>query len=292
MATGVIGLGEIGRGLAKNLLAAETALTVCDVREEATAPFSSDGASTAKTPAELASRCDVALIAVVDDDQVRAVVTGADGVLAGARPGMVLVIVSTVTRTTVVEMAEAARAHAVDVLDCGVSGGPSAAAEGQLVCMVGGGSEVLERVRPVLEIIGSLVLHMGPLGAGLSAKLARNLVQYGSWLAAYEAQVIAEAAGIALPKLAQAIRESDKRIGGAATLMFRDSVAPLRPDVRTDAGLVAPMQAASLLAHKDLRAALALADELGIDAPLARLTDEYCDRVFGVPLDDGETGTR
>ena len=77
--------------------------------------------------------------------------------------------------------------------------------------------------------VGSLVLHMGPLGAGLSAKLARNLVQYGSWLAAYEAQVLAETAGIPLPLLAQAIRSSDRRIGGAATLMFRDTVRPSGP---------------------------------------------------------------
>ena len=105
--------------------------------------------------------------------------------------------------------------------------------------MVGGDAAVIERIRPVLDAFSSLVVHMGPLGAGLQAKLARNLVQYGSWLAAYEAQVLAEAAGIELAKLAQVIRASDKRIGGASTLMFRDTVGPCPPE--THPGIVEAM---------------------------------------------------
>ncbi len=76
---------------------------------------------------------------------------------------------------------------------------------------------------------------MGPLGAGLPAKLARNLVQYGSWLAAYEAQVLAEAAGIELAKLAQVIKASDAQIGGASTLMFRTDGGAVRPPTTTQA---------------------------------------------------------
>jgi 3-hydroxyisobutyrate dehydrogenase-like beta-hydroxyacid dehydrogenase len=173
----------------------------------------------------------------------------------------------------------------VTIVDCGVSGGPSAAASGELVCMVGGSAEDVERVRPILEPISCLVLHMGPHGAGLSAKLARNLVTYGSWLAAFEAQQLAEAAGIDLLKLGQAIMESDKRIGGAATLMFRTTAAPWPAD--TDAGMVGAMRAASLLAHKDLAAALALGQEVGVTLPLAELTDQRCDEIFGVGASGG-----
>lgn len=287
--TGVIGLGEIGRGVAGALQRAGVALTVCDVRPEATEPFR-DGATdatVAASPAGLAAASEVVLVAVVDDDQVRAVVTGPGGVLAGSRSGTVVLILSTVATTTVAEVAAEAAGHGVAVLDCGVSGGPGAAAEGQLVCMVGGPAGAVERARPVLDVVGSLVLHMGPLGAGLSAKLARNLVQYGSWLAAYEAQVLAEAAGVPLPLLARAIRESDRRIGGAATLMFRETAQPLQPDARADAGLVGPMTAAAGLARKDLGAALALADTLGVDLPLARMARDRGDRVFGLPSDDG-----
>jgi 3-hydroxyisobutyrate dehydrogenase len=130
---------------------------------------------------------------------------------------------------------------------------------------------------------------MGPLGAGLQAKLARNLVQYASWLAAYEAQVLAEAAGIELAKLAQVIKASDARIGGASTLMFRRTVAPFTDE--DDAGLVGAMRTAATLAHKDLRGAMELGDALGIDLPLAAMTDARADALFGIGPDvrrDGE----
>ncbi len=294
---GVVGLGEIGRGLAGALLRAGAPVTVHDVRPDAAAPFT-DRARVATSPADLATSVRVAVVAVVDDEQVRTVVDGADGLLAGftrarqdeagrqaAGQTPTIVVVSTVTTRTVRDLATRAARVGVALVDCGVSGGPSAAADGQLVCMVGGDPGAVESVRPVLDIVGTDVLHMGPLGAGLAAKLARNLVQYGSWLAAYEGQVLAEAAGIDLGLLARAIRASDQRIGGAATLMFRPTVAPLRPDVPADAGLIAPMGAAARLAHKDLRAAHELADSLGIAVPVARLTDAYCDAIFGV----GET---
>lgn len=277
--TGVIGLGEIGRGVAGTLQRSGVDLTVCDVRPEATEPFAATS-QVAATPAQLAGRCETVVIAVVDDAQVRQVLTGTRGVLTGAGKGTSVVIVSTIAVATVTEMAGSASEHGVVVVDCGVSGGPGAAADGSLVCMVGGDAAAVESVRPVLEVIGSLVLHMGPLGAGLSAKLARNVVQYGSWLAAYEAQVLAEAAGIDLVKLGRAIKASDARIGGASTLMFRDTVAPW--PAGTDAGLVGAMSAAASLAHKDLGAARRLADDLGVAMPLASLTDEYCDRIFGL----------
>jgi hypothetical protein len=124
---------------------------------------------------------------------------------------------------------------------------------------------------------------MGPLGAGLQAKLARNLVQYASWLAAYEAQVLAEAAGIELAKLAQVIKASDARIGGASTLMFRRTVAPFTAD--DDAGLVEAMSTAATLAHKDLRAAMEMADALGVELPLAAMTDARADALFGIGPD-------
>ena len=102
--------------------------------------------------------------------------------------------------------------------------------------MVGGDEEVVADLAPVFDAMGSLTVRMGPFGTGLAAKLARNLVQYGGWLAAYEGQVLAEAAGIELSKLAQVIRASDAKIGGAATLMFRSTVAQFTDD--DDAGFV------------------------------------------------------
>src|SRR6202035_5311388 len=152
-------------------------LVVCDLRAEATAPFE-PAAHVAATPALLGARADVVIVAVVDDHQVLAVLAGDDGALAGAVPGSAVVILSTVSPATVDAVAALAARRDVDVLDCGVSGGPQASADGALVAMVGGDASVVERVRPALDCFTSLVVHMGPVGAGLKAKLARNLVQY------------------------------------------------------------------------------------------------------------------
>jgi 3-hydroxyisobutyrate dehydrogenase len=276
---GVIGLGDIGGGAATSIAAAGLDLWVCDVREEAAARFA-DAASIAPNPAALAAACDVVLVAVVDDAQVRTVVAGPDGVLGAARAGSVVIVVSTISPDTIAEVAAAARAVGVGLIDCGVSGGPSAAATGDLICMVGGDDAVIDRARPALDAIGSLVVPMGPLGAGLVAKLARNVIQYGSWLAAYEGQRICEAAGIELSKLAEVVRASDARIGGPSTLMFRPTVAPFGPDDHE--GLVAHMRGAAALAHKDLAAAIAAAATLGVDLPGATLTERHADAIFGV----------
>ena len=281
-AAGVIGLGDIGRGVATCVARAGIDLTVCDVRPEATSLFA-DAAVVAAHPAELAEKSDVILISVLDDAQVLAVVDPVDGALARARPGSTIVVLSTVAPDTVGQVAARAMGRGVDVLDCGVSGGPEAAAEGSLVAMVGGEQSAIDRVRPVLDAFSSLVVRMGPLGAGLQAKLARNLVQYGSWLAAYEGQVLAEAAGIELAKLAEVIRESDKKIGGASRLMFRTTVEPFTE--HDHPALVSAMEAAASLAHKDLRAALELAGRLGVTLPLAAMADERADAVFGLGPD-------
>ncbi len=145
--TGVVGLGEIGGGIAGNLLKAGVTLSVCDIREEATAPYR-EGARVAASPRELAAGCDVVFVAVLNDAQVRAVLEGDNGVFAGAADGTTAVVVSTITTDTVLAMREAGARHGVTVVDCGVSGGTQGAADGQLVCMVGGTEEEVDRIRP------------------------------------------------------------------------------------------------------------------------------------------------
>ena len=199
---------------------------------------------------------------------------------AACVPDTTVVVVSTITTTCVAAIGAEATGLGVPIIDCGVSGGPSAAASGNLVCMCGGDSEVIAGLAPLFEAIGSLTVTMGPFGTGLAAKLARNVVQYGGWLAAYEGQVLAEAAGIELAKLAQVVRASDAQSGGPATLMFRRTVAPFT--AADDEGLVGAMQAAAGLARKDLQAALALAKELDLELPLAAMTEANCGDIFGV----------
>lgn len=282
---GVIGLGSIGDGVAASVHAAGLPLVVFDVRAEATLRHA-DHASVATSPAEVAGIADVVVVAVVNDEQVHAVLSGPQGALVAGGPDTTFVVVSTITSECVRAIGAEAEAAATAVVDCGVSGGPAAAATGELICMVGGDAEVLERLAPVFDAMGSLTVRMGPFGTGLAAKLARNLVQYGSWLAAYEGQRLAEGAGIELSKLARVIKASDAKIGGASTLMFRTTVAPFTDD--DDAGLVRAMRAGAELAHKDLLAALRLATELDIELPLAAMTESRTDDIFGVGGMKGE----
>jgi 3-hydroxyisobutyrate dehydrogenase len=134
---GVIGLGAIGDGVAASVHAAGLPLVVCDVRTEATERHA-DHATVAGSPAEAARLADVVVVAVVNDEQVRAVLSGPDGALAAGGPGTTFVVVSTITADCVAAVGAEASALGVPIVDCGVSGGPSAAATGNLVCMAGG----------------------------------------------------------------------------------------------------------------------------------------------------------
>ena len=276
---GVIGLGAIGDGVATSVLRGGLPLVVCDIRSEATAAYAAT-AVVATSPVDLVGRSDVVVVAVVNDEQVHAVLSGPDGGLAAARDGTTFIVVSTISAACVQAIGAEAAALGVAVLDCGVTGGPDAAASGDLVCMVGGDPGAIERVGPVFDAISSLTVVMGPFGTGLAAKLARNLITYGSWLAAYEGQQLAEAAGIPLAKLAEVVKASDVHIGGASRLMFRSTVAPFTEDDHPM--VVGAMRSGASLAHKDLAAALELAEALDVDLPLAEMAERRTDEIFGL----------
>ena len=281
---GVIGLGDIGAGVAASCIAAGLPTTVCDLRPDVLDSFA-DKATTTTSAAELARQSDVIVVAVVNDAQVEAVLTGEGGAFEGIQPDTVIVVVSTISPPTIVAMAETASEVGASLIDCGVSGGPAAAKSGELIAMVGGDSASIEAARDVLDAMSSLVVTMGGLGTGLIAKLARNVVQYGGWLAAYEGAQIAEAAGVELAKLATVIRASDAKIGGAATLLLRPTVAQFGPD--DDAGFIAAMAAGAALARKDLLAALATAQDLGLELPGVEVASSSIEHVFGVAEVEG-----
>ena len=132
--------------------------------------------------------------------------------------------------------------------------------------MVGGDRDAYERAQPVFARWASLSVHMGPAGAGTRTKLARNLMHFMAYTAAGEAQRLAEAAGLDLQKLARVVRHSDSVTGGPGAIMVRDTTAPLTEDD----GLFAIFSHTRTLGEKDLALALELADDLGLDLPLAR----------------------
>lgn len=281
---GFIGLGQIGAPMANHLVDWPAGLVVCDAVPEATAPFAAQGAIVAATPAELAATADVVSVMVRDDAQVDDVVNGADGILSTARPDTVVAVHSTISVGTAVALAAAAAERGVDVIDAPVSGGFVGAHHGTLAALVGGTSEAVERCRSVFGCWAGLVVHVGPIGAGTKAKLARNLLHFVAFTAAAEAQRLAAAAGIDLRRLGEVVRHTDAITGGPGAIMIRRSCAPLTDDDPLHDIFVHTRE----LGEKDLRLALSLGAELDVDLPLAALALDHLAAGLGVPHQEGD----
>lgn len=257
---GVIGLGMIGGGIAQCYARHDWPLSVYDVRPDASDQLPGVP-PVLESAADVAQRSDLIIIAVVDADQVRTVLDGPTGVFAGAKPGAVILIVSTIAVSVIREIADAAKNHDVHLVDAGVTGGDKAASGG-LVVLAGGDEALIDSIRPALAAFSPLVQYMGPSGAGMAAKIARNVIVYGFWHVVHEAGLLAEAAGVSLPRLIEAIRTGDPQ-GYLATESFRrrGTVAPIEPENTVE---LRRSNYVSRLMRKDLEAAVALADELKV----------------------------
>jgi 3-hydroxyisobutyrate dehydrogenase len=164
----------MGGPMAARIIAAQIPTTLWARRPEALAPFLDAGAVAAGSLQELAASSDYVGVCVVNDDDVRSVVLGDEGLLSGMAAGSVLAIHSTVHPETCHELARAAAAQGVLVIDAPVSGGGPRAAAGELLVLVGGDDAALDEVRPVLATFGAHIVHVGPLGAGQVAKIVNN----------------------------------------------------------------------------------------------------------------------
>jgi 3-hydroxyisobutyrate dehydrogenase len=209
------------------------------------------------------------------------VLTGAEGILSTARPGTVVAIHSTVEAQTPPRLAAIAAEHDVHVVDAPVSGGPTGSANGTLAVMVGGAAEAVERVRAPFACFASLVAHVGPVGAGTQAKLARNLITFATHAAVGEALRLAEAAGLDLELLGEVVRHSDRVIGGAGVVILRPTAEP----IDHDDPLYGVFRNTRTLGERDLQLALALGEELGVDLPIATLALDTLGAALGVPHD-------
>lgn len=265
--TGFIGLGQIGRPMAARLADWPGGLWVHDVDPTATAVLEQAGAKVAATAAEVAEHADVISVMVRDDAQVREVLSGEHGILTAARPGCVVAVHSTIGPQTAGELAQRAAQHDVQVLDAPVSGGAIGAQQGRLAILVGGDEAAFAAARDVLAQLGELVVHLGPIGAGTAAKLARNLLHFVAFTAATEASRLAEAAGIDLVELGKVVRHTDAITGGPGAIMWRDSTAP----VAVGDNWYPILEHVRQLGEKDLRYAGELAERLGVETPLADL---------------------
>jgi 3-hydroxyisobutyrate dehydrogenase len=219
---GFIGLGSQGAPMARRIVDQGFPLTIWARRPQSVEPFLNTGAVVADTPAELAVTSDVVGICVVNDDDVRDVVLGGDGVLAGIGQGRTIVIHATIHPDTCRDIADAATAKGATVLDAPVSGGGIAAAEGRLLVMVGGEAEVLERCRPVLATFGDPIIHLGPLGSGEVAKVINNLVFTAHLGIAIDAYAFGERLHVDRAGLADVLRNGSGGSFAASVLSGRD----------------------------------------------------------------------
>jgi 3-hydroxyisobutyrate dehydrogenase-like beta-hydroxyacid dehydrogenase len=272
---GYIGLGNQGLPMAKRLANWPGGLIVFDVRVEAMTPLAELGATLADSVADVA-QADVISVTVLTDEQVRDVV----GQLAEhAKPGTVIAIHSTIEPTTAGELAEQLQAKGIRIVDAPVSGGAGAADKGELAVMVGADDEAYDLVKPVFKQWASMVVRAGEPGAGTRMKLARNMLTYIGFAAAFEAAKLAEAAGIDLQKLGRVVRHSDAQSGGPGAILVRDDTGPLPPDHFVYNMFVHTRG----LAEKDLGLALALGEATGVELPLAEIALRDLAAGLGVP---------
>jgi 3-hydroxyisobutyrate dehydrogenase-like beta-hydroxyacid dehydrogenase len=263
MRIGFIGLGVQGKHLAVNLCAAGHEVMVFDLRPEPLVELTAAGAKAGKSPREVAAFAEATATCVRDDAQTRSVMLGDDGVLAGAAPGSIVLIHSTVSPSTVLELAKLAKGRGVELVDAPVSGGERGAKAREMSYMVGGSPEVVDRCLPLFEASGSKITRTGPVGTAMQAKVVHQLIICVNMLAASEGMRLGLAAGLTPEVLTQVVRE-----GGAQSRMADNwFTLKLRP------------HAVSVF-DKDLDLCLQMAGELGMAAPGAELAKRKIEEII------------
>ena len=271
--TGYIGIGQIGRAVAENVLAGGLDLMVYDVRQEPMDEMAKLGAKTADCPREVGQHAELIEISVVDDAQVLDVIAGPDGILSGARPGTIIAIHSTIHPRTPQKAADIAKEKGVHVVDACLSGGASGTRAHTLVYMVGGEAEDVERCRPVFETSGKDIFHVGPVGMGAATKLAQQVMICLNRLSAYEGMRLAEKAGVDMEKLRQICH-----------LTNAQSLVVDHWDQHRHIAMAGTDQA-SAVAHafwKGLNPALELGHELGMPMLATALVHELFPQILGM----------
>ncbi|HVA91784.1 MAG TPA: NAD(P)-dependent oxidoreductase [Chloroflexota bacterium] len=257
---GFIGIGVMGQPMCLNLLKAGFPLTVYSRRPESADAVVAAGAERAATPRAVAEASDVVITMVTSSPDVEAVVLGPDGVLAGAREGMILIDMSTIAPAVARKVAEQAEARGVSMLDAPVSGGSQGAVAGALSIMAGGDAEVYAQVLPIFQAMGSAekIFHVGPSGSGQVVKLINQHLCGVIAAADAEAFILGVKAGADVATMAKIIGVSS---GGnwqlANPVALRAFTGTFEPGFFTD------------LLLKDLDLVLELATEQGVATPLA-----------------------
>ncbi|MGA2504337.1 MAG: NAD(P)-binding domain-containing protein [Anaerolineales bacterium] len=256
---GYIGLGLMGKSIARNILKAGFPLTVHNRSLPAVDELVSAGARSAPSPAEVAAQVDVVFTNLPDQPDVEKVVLGENGISSGAHPGLIWVDNSTIKPAAARSLSEKLSRIGILSLDAPVSGGDVGARAGTLAVMVGGPAEALDKVMPVLQAMGKTVTHVGAAGAGQVAKAANQIMVAAQMVAMGELLIFSQKAGVDPRKVVEAIK------GGAAQCWTLDVKPP-----RLFAGDRKPGFKSRMMS-KDLNIILETAHEYGIPLPSAAL---------------------
>jgi 3-hydroxyisobutyrate dehydrogenase-like beta-hydroxyacid dehydrogenase len=254
---GMIGLGAMGAPICRRLMAAGHQMAVFDVDVAAAPAWRAEGARFAASLEEVAGRARIVLLSLPGPAEVEAVTAGPGGLLSAARPGDVIVDLSTNAYATVRAMSEAAVKVGVHFVDAPVSGGVAGAVKGRLAVMAGGEAAVIARIEPILAAFAARVFHAGPAGMGTMAKLVNNQIFLTAATAVQEGFVLAAKAGFDSRQLLEILEAS------SAAGYVR--MAPLFLNRAFD-----EVMFRLGLAHKDLSLALRSADDLGVPMPQTR----------------------
>ncbi len=260
---GFIGLGIMGKPMAKNLIKAGYSLIVHNRSHASVDELVKEGAQAAKSAAEVARKSEVVITMLPNSPDVELVVLGENGVLEGAKPGTIVIDMSSIEPLVSQRIAVETSKKDVEFLDAPVSGGEPGAIQGTLVIMVGGKEDNFNKCLPIFEILGKSVVRVGNIGAGGFAKLANQIIVALNIAAVSEAFVLGQKAGLDPEKLFQAIR------AGMAGSHVMDAKIPMIVDRNFKPGFKIKLH------DKDIKNALATADGLQVPLPLTGLVEQF-----------------
>lgn len=258
---GFIGLGTMGGPMAMNVLKKGHRLTVFDISDEAVARLTAAGARAAASPKAVAVDSEVVITMVPDAPDVERVALGPDGIIEGIRPGAVYIDMSTIDPKTTQRVGARIAAKGAHMIDCPVGKTAEHAVAGTLTLMAGGPAEIIARVRPILDCMGTDFFHCGALGMGEAMKLTNNLLATTLVEATSEALVVGAKAGLTLNTMLSVMKTTMAWNNQLAIAM---QARPLKGDFKPGFMLK--------LAHKDCRLALQMNRDLGLSATVGHAT--------------------
>ena len=259
---GFVGLGIMGKPMARNLMKADYNVTVYDIVAEAVEELASDGATPASSAAEVASKVPLIITMVPDSPQSEAAIMGPGGVLEGASKGDTVIDMSSIAPSSSQKIASACEAVEINFLDAPVSGGETGAIEGTLAVMVGGQKEIFDANFDMLSAMSGSIVLCGGYGAGNTTKLANQIIVAGNIAALGEAMVLARKSGIDPQVVFDAIK------GGLAGSTVMNTKGPMMIEGNFDPGF------RIVLHQKDLHNAILTGKEVGVPLVITSLVQQ------------------